>query len=313
MKFLERFSAIISDPGFLKGFLRLPEKSSVKEKGRGAIGLALRNGAAILDESSLEEIRVWIISQQTMAGGFPDRGGDCDLYYTLFGFFLSDALGIEMVLPMLREYTRTTSKKEDLTSIEFFCLAILYSSLLPGDALTREYRNRIKIMLRDKELLSSGYTRFLICLSLLYLRDYIASWKALRSFGKSSHEIQKPCPAIAAEQILAYLKSGSKGCRPGEIMAFYRGNGGFAALLGAPSPDLLSTAVSLFALGFTGYDLRLLKPDCLRFVENCYKEGGFMSSKNDTQPDIEYTFYGLLALGALNSSGRGSENKKELR
>ena len=168
-------------------------------------------------------------------------------------------------------------------------------------------------MLRDKELMSSGYTRFLVCLSLLYLRDYIASWKAFRSFRKSSAEVQKPCPVVAAEQILAYLKSGSKGCRPGDIMAFYRGNGGFAALLGAPLPDLLSTAVSLFALGFTGYDLRLLKPDCLGFVGSCYKEGGFMSSKNDTQPDIEYTFYGLLALGALNNTSRSEKSKELIR
>jgi hypothetical protein len=84
------------------------------------------------------------------------------------------------------------------------------------------------------------------------------------------------------------------------IMAFYRETGGFAALHQAPAEDLLSTAVALYALHFMNVDIRIIKPACLAFTDAMYENGGFMATADDTQPDIEYTFYGMLALGAMS-------------
>lgn len=83
-------------------------------------------------------------------------------------------------------------------------------------------------------------------------------------------------------------------------MSFYKGGGGFSAFQDAPLPDLLSTAVALFALRFTGCDLRNIRPECFEFINNAYSNGGFSAGEYDLQTDVEYTFYGLLALGALN-------------
>jgi len=84
-------------------------------------------------------------------------------------------------------------------------------------------------------------------------------------------------------------------------MSFYRGKGGFAALHQTPTEDLLSTAVALYALHFTDSDTRLIKPDCLGYVDSLFRDGGFRSTESDVEIDIEYTFYGLLALGSLNN------------
>ena len=88
--------------------------------------------------------------------------------------------------------------------------------------------------------------------------------------------------------------------RVNELRSFHRKNGGFAALKRAPSDDLLSTGVALFALNFLDADVRLIKPDCLNFVDDMYDNGGFRSTYADSITDIEYTFYGLLALGSMS-------------
>jgi len=62
---------------------------------------------------------------------------------------------------------------------------------------------------------------------------------------------------------------------------------------------MLSTAVALFALNYVDYDLRLLKPSCLDFIGQNFSDGAFLSGDGDPTADVEYTFYGLLALGVL--------------
>ncbi|MEI6436329.1 MAG: prenyltransferase/squalene oxidase repeat-containing protein [Bacteroidota bacterium] len=265
-----------------------------------SINLSLRRGVNLLDDSTQAEMRAWIYSQQTEAGGFPDRGGESDLYYTLFGFFLSEALEMEMALPMLKEYVRRTAQPQNHTGIDLFCLAILHASLFPDDPATGSFIREIRKFHREKKFIQNGYSGFLVILSLLYLHDYAGAWQILKSFGNGWNETDKPCPVVSAEQVLASLKSGKKEGMAEPIMSFYRVNGGFNALSNAPSADLLSTAVALFALRFTGYDLRLIRPDCFIFIDGLYYEGGFKANALDAQIDVEYTFYGLLALGALN-------------
>jgi hypothetical protein len=62
---------------------------------------------------------------------------------------------------------------------------------------------------------------------------------------------------------------------------------------------MLSTGVALFVLKETGYDLRMIKPGCLDFIQENYSAGAFLSGDGDVTKDLEYTFYGLLALGSL--------------
>jgi hypothetical protein len=83
------------------------------------------------------------------------------------------------------------------------------------------------------------------------------------------------------------------------LKSFACKSGGFKAFAHLDQADMLSTAVALFALNFAGSDLRLLKPGCLDFIQQNYAEGAFLSGDGDPTTDVEYTFYGLLALGVL--------------
>jgi prenyltransferase beta subunit len=84
-----------------------------------------------------------------------------------------------------------------------------------------------------------------------------------------------------------------------KLYSFYRHKGGFSALNRAPTEDLLSTGVALYALHFIEADTRMIKPECLSYIDSLYENGGFRSSYAERETDMEYTFYGLLGLGSL--------------
>ena len=70
--------------------------------------------------------------------------------------------------------------------------------------------------------------------------------------------------------------------------------GGFYASEQAPVPDLLSTAVALFTLHLIGAEFK----DALSFIQAHWLDnGGFTPTLYDDYSDVEYVFYGLLALG----------------
>ena len=71
--------------------------------------------------------------------------------------------------------------------------------------------------------------------------------------------------------------------------------GGFFASEVAPVPDLLSTAVAVFTLRIIGERSR----PAARFIEAHWLDmGSFAPTLLDEYSDVEYLFYGLLALGS---------------
>ena len=71
--------------------------------------------------------------------------------------------------------------------------------------------------------------------------------------------------------------------------------GGFRASEVAPVPDLLSTAVALFTLWLIGEHPQ----SASRFIEAHWLDmGSFAPTLLDEYSDVEYLFYGLLALGS---------------
>ncbi len=313
MKFLERFSINIYNVSSVERLFGRRKETLLREMVEsGSLRHILRRGVSMLNDETQAEIRNWVISQQTKGGGFIDRSGDSDLYYTLFGFFLAEALEIDQVFPALKVYAGKTAREHDHEGIELFCMSILNASLFPDDPGAQRYAREIRSMTKNKALLLNGYTPFLAILSLLSLHDYYGVIKVLKAFKEDTSGADKPCTVVAAQQIVAYLKSGGKGDlnrknTPGEVIlygpfkSFYRNDGGFAALNHTREPDLLSTAVALFALRFMEDDIRLIRPNCFEFITGLYREGGFTAVRLDDKTDVEYTLYGLLALGALNS------------
>jgi hypothetical protein len=71
--------------------------------------------------------------------------------------------------------------------------------------------------------------------------------------------------------------------------------GGFRASEVSPVPDLLSTAIALFTLRFIGEHPQ----SASRFIEAHWLDmGSFAPTLLDEYSDVEYLFYGLLALGS---------------
>lgn len=86
------------------------------------------------------------------------------------------------------------------------------------------------------------------------------------------------------------------------LLERWNADGGFEVFPGAPLSDLLSTATALLALRTAN-----CMPDdlsaCREFVGRLWDRsaGGFRSHVFDDATDLEYTFYGLLALGAMEA------------
>lgn len=76
--------------------------------------------------------------------------------------------------------------------------------------------------------------------------------------------------------------------------------GGFLAAPSAPMPDLLSTATALHALAGCEISFEAIREPCLDFVDTLWTGQGFCGTWSDADPDAEYTYYGLLALGHLS-------------
>ena len=284
----------------------------LKMEETGSLRRVLRRGISMLNDETRAEVRGWVVAQQTKEGGFPDRAGNSDLYYTLFGMFLAEALETKQVLPALKDYVSGNTRKQDRQGIDLFCMTILSGSLFPGDTGNERFAGEIRRITENTRMLQTGYTPFLVILSLLSVHDYAGAALALKSMGEYTSGADKPCTVVAARQMVTYLKSGKRASNTGNSIqgaagytgpfnSFYRENGGFAALAHTREPDLLSTATALFVLRFMDFDLRMIRPGCLDYINGLYRDGGFAAVGPDNDTDVEYTFYGLLALGALNS------------
>jgi len=259
----------------------------------------LKRSVDILDDAVAFELKSFIGSSQSSSGGFKDRAGNPDLYYTLFGWFTADALGMKKECDLVWPYVSTEINRKEPQGVYLHCLAIL--SALSGR--TGEFKKLHGARLRMSPGMNEQklYGAFLSVLSYWYLRDFRGIFRLRRKMKTLSFNEDLPCPLAAASLVLAGSFREPVDGHIKQVMAFYDGKGGFRATGSTPIPDLLSTAVALYALNFCGYDLREIKPDSLSFIDSLFIDGGFSGHPLDPDPDIEYTFYGLLALGALNS------------
>ena len=93
MKFLGRSLKTI--------FNRLASKMVSVDQSR-SIENVLKSGLQLVDVETKNTICSYVISHQTDKGGFVDRAGNADLYYTLFGTYLAEALSLTEVLNKIK-------------------------------------------------------------------------------------------------------------------------------------------------------------------------------------------------------------------
>jgi len=258
----------------------------------------LEKSLQILDKQTLEEIKAKTSSFISNEGGYCDRAGKADLYYTLFGYLVSEAIDPEKNNEKLKNYIQKVNQNKNHEGVYLYCSAILQSKLFALSFRNKKASKQIKNSLL-KNILNPDYSLFLGILTLFYQKEYLAIYRIFRKTKNISGIYDFPCPVLAAITIIQ--KAAGKEVKKNEkkLMDFYCGNGSFSALKNSPTGDLLSTAVALFALKFIDADIRLIKPECLEYVDSLFDNGSFRATMLDFDTDIEYTFYGLLALGSL--------------
>jgi hypothetical protein len=254
----------------------------------------LKKSVELLDPETLSEINQKTQSFITIDGAFSDRAGKSDIYYSLFGMFVWEAIAPKTENNNLAGYIKGLDLNQNLSDIHKYCLSILSSKL----RLKTHKELNIKISLANHQN-KPDYHLFMGVLALYYQKKYFTLFKSLKvlELGVDSNDL--PCPVMAAQAVILKLKGKNTDKLKEGLMCFYRNDGSFSALKKSPVGDLLSTAVVLYALNFIGSDLRLIKPNCLEYIDSLYFNGSFRASSLDIETDIEYTFYGLLSLGSL--------------
>lgn len=264
----------------------------------------------------------FVRGQQTEDGGFLNRGGRSDLYYTSFAVDALTALRADLPAG-LREYVASFGEGEGLDFVHLCCLGRLWAALgvEGGDGgRTERWLSRVETFrsedggyeaspgapsgtvygcllgyaaYADHGRRPPRFERLANCLDSLRTVDGAWSNDALIRIGS--------VPAVAAAVTLCrHLRRAVPESTRRWLLGCYDVQGGFCAFPGAPMPDLLSTAVALHALEGGRQDFSAMRESCLDFIDTLWtNEGGFHGNWADDVLDVEYTYYGLLALGHL--------------
>jgi len=272
-------------------------------------------------------VRDFLLKQQNEDGGFRDRAGRSDLYYTVFG--LDGLLALQAELPARRvaEFLGGFRSGGGLDFVHLCCLARCWAAL--GDSarlsLSGDWRNEIAARVREFRSADGGFsparqasnaTAYGCFLAMaahqdlqIPLPDALEVVRALKFLetpdGAWANErglkVGATNATAAAATLLRHL-SMPVDARVGRwLLARCYPQGGFLAAPGAPMPDLLSTATALHALSGTQVSIDEIREACLDFVDSLWtNEGAFFGHWGEETLDCEYTYYGLLALGHLS-------------
>jgi hypothetical protein len=260
-------------------------------------------GFELLDNRSQEQVCEFIMANQDPGGAFTDRSNKPDMYYSLFGVWLSEAAGLSNCIEKHRKYISNLDETLiDRTKVDIYIFILLRLILMENDITRPSLLNLLSLLSGKGKEINLVYRIFffLLIYDAAYKNKGLMKSLAYLPLKLTSSPTTYPCSNIAAI-IIAKKYAGVKTKSESELlMRNFREGNGFMVFPDAKGADLLSTAVSLFSLKKTGADLRLLAPDCLGFINDNYREGAFVSGDGDEIRDLEYTFYGLLALGSLN-------------
>jgi len=281
-----------------------------------------RLAPTLLGESR-ELVRDFYLRRLNPDGGFQNRAGESDLYYTVFGLEGLAALEHEMP-PATPAYLIRFGTGDELDFVHLTCLARAWATASRSGA-PPEIGAALLPRIEAYRAADGGYsaaagadlgTPYGAFLALGAIEDLrrdpadpdrlLASVLRLRAAdgGYANHEgaAAGSTPATAAAvMVMRHLDREPDPDAADWLFARFHHDGGFFAAPGAPLPDLLSTATALHALVAMHADISRIKEPCLDFIDSLWtNEGGFCGSWLDQVLDCEYTYYGLLALGHLS-------------
>jgi prenyltransferase beta subunit len=283
----------------------------------------------LLGESA-ELVQRFLLGQQNADGGFRDRSGSSDLYYTVFGLEGLQALqfsneDVSRTFEKAREFMGEAAL-EALDFVHLCCLARISASLKrTGMDLESGTRRRLLNLIENFRSEDGGYnptphsgagTVYGCFLGAGAIQDLegslcspegilrcLDSLKAKSGGWTNEHGVPlgSTNATAAAVALLRQFKASAPNGTASWLLSCLHPEGGFRAAPNTPLPDLLSTATALHALAGLEADLEPLKEKCLDFIDTLWtNEGGFYGYWCDETIDAEYTWYGLLALGHLS-------------
>lgn len=274
----------------------------------------------ILDDAS-DLVESFIRRQQNPDGGFKDRDGRSDLYYTVFALDALAALQKELPSEKTTEFLSKFGMGENLDLVHFCCLIRSWAAIDPRGTLHPLSSSRLETFrARDGGFhpiagsdVGTAYAAFLATAAYQDLKapmpdplNLVQSLKFLETAdGAWANErgvkVGATNSTAAVVTLLRNLQMPVNATVGDWLQAQAHVQGGFVAVPRAPIPDLLSTATALHALAGLQHDFSALKESCLDFVDTLWtNEGGFHGHWSDDHLDCEYTYYGLLALGHLS-------------
>jgi hypothetical protein len=259
-------------------------------------------------------------------GGFQNRVGRSDLYYTVFG--LDGLIALQEDVPVERTlgYLTAFDDGADLDFVHLSCLTRAWAALRhPVDeGIAQRVVDRVESFRSADGGYSTGTGE--------PEGTAYAAFMAMNIYNDLGREMPN-APALSAALHTLRATDGSYGNFPGlpsglttttaavVVMMRHLGapgdrnagmwlldrchaSGGFFAATEAPIPDLLSTATALHALTSLHVPLSGIRERCLDFVDTLWtNRGGFYGHWDDDAADCEYTYYALLALGHLSLEG----------
>lgn len=269
-------------------------------------------GAAVAD---------YLTEQFDERGATRNRGGQGDLYYTVFG--LDGLIALQEPAPneRTRRYLDSFGDGDGLDMIHLGCLARCWAAV--GGELPAGRADAILARIETCRSADGGYaaepgaaigTAYHCYIALGAYQDLggelpearglIDCVAALRSADGAfsnwpDQERGITTATAAAITVLRQIGAPMPGGLGDWLLARLHPSGGFLAIPDAPGPDLLSTATALHALSSLGVFPEGIREACLDFVDTLWTGRAFCGHWADDEADPEYTFYGLLALGHL--------------
>jgi hypothetical protein len=275
---------------------------------------------------SADLVAEFVQSQQDASGGFVGRAGEPDLYYTVFGIECLIALRLDPPSEAIAGYLRSFGGGEDLDLVHASCLGRCWAAL-PDQHVPGEVREHLLSRLAGHRTPEGGY----------HANPDASHGSAYGCFLATglSQDLDAPVPdAEGIDRCLQGLATGdggyandtdiTMGTTPATAAAVTlrhqlglridpasgdwllgrcHKDAGFFAMPEAPLPDLLSTATALHALAAMGRSIERIREPCLDFLDTLWtSRGAFYGhwAEEDDALDLEYTYYGLLALGHLS-------------
>lgn len=262
-----------------------------------------RLAPSLLQEAA-EPVATYLREQFNPDGGARDRGGNSDLYYTVFALEGLSALRQELPADRVKPYLESFGHGAGLDFVHFASLARCWAAI--GEKWSTGFLGTAR---RTAEAIFGGdgsvYHEFLRFGAFEDLklplppRDVIV--RRILELQSPDGSFLGTTPTTAgAVTLLHHVGADIPANAVGWLLARVSPKGGFLPAPDSPVPDLLSTATALHALTAAHAPIGALKEPMLDFVDTLWTGKGFCGSWADDVVDSEYTYYGLLALGHLS-------------